>query len=134
VEARIGAVSLSTLIFAGPDEPPSAVRDVIESVLGGRFTFPAEKGEDPYLVYERADVYVGPHDHEDDEIAFPDGRWVRLRTVYPHRVEVRDIDRDTKRQQALARRIFDALRADGRWQLVYVDDMQAVLDSYQPPA
>jgi hypothetical protein len=125
-------VSHTTLIFAGPDEPASAVRDVIESVLGGRFTFPAEEGEDPYLVHERADVYVGPHDHEDDEIAFADGAWVPLRTAYPHRIEVRDIDRDTERQQALADRIFDALRADGRWQLVYIDDMQAVLDSYQP--
>jgi hypothetical protein len=125
-------VSRSTLIFAGPDEPVAAVRDVIESVLGGDFTFPAEDGEDPYLVHDRADVYVGPHDHEDDEIAFPDGTWVRLRSGYPHRVEVRDIDRDTERQQALASRIFDALRADGRWQLVYIDDMQAVLDVYQP--
>jgi hypothetical protein len=125
-------VSSSTLIFAGPDEPVAAVRDVIESVLGGRFTFPVEMGEDPYLVHERADVYVGPHDHEDDEIAFPDGAWVPLGTGYPHRIEVRDLDRDTDRQQALARQIFEALRADGRWQLVYIDDMQAILGSYQP--
>jgi hypothetical protein len=132
VEARIGAVSRSTLIFAGPDEPANAVRAVIESVLGGRFTFPAETGEDPYLVHERADVYVGPHDHEDDEITSADGAWIPLGTGYPHRIEVRDLDRDTDRQQALGRQIFDALRADGRWQLVYIDDMQAVLDSYQP--
>lgn len=125
-------MSQSTLIFAGPDQPASAVREVIESVLGGSFTFPAQDGEDPYLAHERADVYVGPHDHEDDEIAFPDGSWVPLRTGYPHCVEVRDIDRDIDRQQALAGQIFDALRADGRWRLVYVDDMQAVLDSFQP--
>jgi hypothetical protein len=125
-------VSRSTLIFAGPDEPASVIRDVIESVLGGRFTVPAENGEDPYLVHGRADVYVGPHDHEDDEVAFRDGAWVPLRSRYPHRVEVRDIDRDIGRQQALADRIFDLLRADGRWQLVLIDDMQAVLDSYQP--
>jgi hypothetical protein len=124
-------VSQSTLIFAGPDESASAVRDVVQSLLGGRFTFPTDKGEDPYLVHERADVYVGPHDHEDDEIAFPHGAWVPLHSGYPHRIEVRDIDRDIDRQQALARRIFDALRNDGRWRLVYIDDMQSVLDSYQ---
>jgi hypothetical protein len=125
-------VSHSTLIFAGPDQPSSAVRDVITAVLGGTFTVPAEQGEDPYLVHERADVYVGPHDHEDDDIAFPGGPWVPLRSGYPHSVEIRDIDRDIDRQQALAAKIFDALRADGRWQLVLIDDMQTVLDSYQP--
>jgi hypothetical protein len=134
LEARIEAVSQSTLIFAGPNEPSGAIRTVIETVLGGSFTFPSEQGEDPYLVHERADVYVGPHDHEDDEITFPDGAWVPLRSRYPHRVEVRDLDRDIARQEAVASRIFDALKTDGRWQLVYIDDMQAVLDSFPPGA
>jgi hypothetical protein len=132
MEARIGTVSRNTLIFAGPDESAGAVRDVIASVLGGTFTFPEQDADDPYLVHDRADVYVGPHDHQNDEIAFPGGAWIPLHTSYPHCVEIRDIDRDIDRQQALAARIFDALRADGRWQLVLIDDMQAVLNSYQP--
>jgi hypothetical protein len=125
-------VSQSSLVFAGPDEPVSAVRELIQSALGGSFTFPPQENEDPYLAYERADVYVGPHDHEDDEVAFDDGSWVPLRSQYPHRVEIRDIDRDVECQEALARRVFDVLKADGRWQVVYIDDMQRVVDSYQP--
>jgi hypothetical protein len=60
------------------------------------------------------------------------GTWVPLHSQYPHSIEVRDIDKDIERQQALARRIFEALKALRQWQLVYIDDMQQVIDSCNP--
>jgi hypothetical protein len=79
-------------VFAGADEPVNSVREAIEAALGGSFTYPAEQGEDPYLVHDRADIYVGPHDYEDDVITFGDGSWVPLHSQYPHSIEIRDID------------------------------------------
>lgn len=35
-------------------------------------------------------------------------------------------------RQEVADKIFDALRAEGRWPVVYIDDMQKVLDRYEP--
>jgi hypothetical protein len=125
-------MSWTSHVFAGTGEPVSSVREALEAALGGTFAHPAEEGEDPYLVHDRADIYVGPHDYDDDVITFADGSWVRLHSQYPHSIEVRDIDKDIERQQALARRIFEALKALHRWRLVYIDDMQQVIDTYDP--
>jgi hypothetical protein len=122
-------MSQTSHIFAGPGDSVGQVREAIEGELGGRFTYPAEVDEDPYLVHERADVYVGHHDYEDDMVAFSDGSWVPLHSQYPVAIEVRDIDRDAQRQQALAHRIFQALQQSGQWQLVAVDDLQEVTES-----
>jgi hypothetical protein len=46
--------------------------------------------------------------------------------------EIRDTDGGQQRQQAIAGQVFDALRSAGRWRTVYIDDMQRVLDSYDP--
>jgi hypothetical protein len=125
-------MSRTSHVFAGPDEPARAVREALEAALGGSFTYPIEEGEDPYLTHGRADIYVGPHDYEDDMVPSGDGSWVPLHSQYPHNIEIRDIDRDIERQQALARQVFEALRALGRWRLVYIDDMQRLVDSYEP--
>jgi len=37
-----------------------------------------------------------------------------------------------RRQQEVADKVFDALRAARRWPIVYIDDMQKVLDRYEP--
>jgi hypothetical protein len=35
-------------------------------------------------------------------------------------------------RQVVADKIFGALRAEGSWPVVYIDDMQKVLDRYAP--
>ena len=125
-------MSRTSHLFAGPDEPVEAVRAAIEAELGGSFIYPAEEDEDPYLVHDRADVYAGPHDYADDMVRSSNGSWIPLHSCYPHAIEIRDIDRNNERQQALARRIFEALKKLDRWRLVYIDDMQQVVDSYDP--
>jgi hypothetical protein len=40
--------------------------------------------------------------------------------------------RDHQRQQEIGRQVFEALESAGRWRVVYIDDMQKVLNSYQP--
>jgi len=35
-------------------------------------------------------------------------------------------------QQEIAGKIFTALESAGRWRAVYIDDMQKVLDTYDP--
>jgi hypothetical protein len=58
---------------------------------------------------------------------------VPLRSVYPTMIEFRDTGGDQQRQQAIAAQVFAGLKSAGRWPAVYIDDMQKVLDSYQPP-
>jgi hypothetical protein len=48
-------------------------------------------------------------------------------------IETRDTSGDHRRQQEVADKVFGALRTRGRWPVVYVDDMQKVLDRYSPP-
>jgi hypothetical protein len=47
-------------------------------------------------------------------------------------VEVRDLDCNPDRQLAAARQLYEALKAAGKWKLVLADDMQKVIDSYEP--
>lgn len=47
-------------------------------------------------------------------------------------IEIRDTTGDHRRQEEVAGKIFDALRAEGRWPVVYIDDMQKVLNHYEP--
>ncbi len=35
-------------------------------------------------------------------------------------------------ESAVAAKIFDGLRAEGRWPVVYIDDVQKVLDRFEP--
>jgi len=47
-------------------------------------------------------------------------------------IEIRDTSGDQQRQQEIASKIFAALESAGRWRAVYIDDMQKVLDTYDP--
>ena len=47
-------------------------------------------------------------------------------------IEIRDTSGDHRRQQEVAGKIFTALESAGCWRVVYIDDMQKVLDSYNP--
>jgi hypothetical protein len=120
----------TTDLFVGTSEPADAVIAALEHAFGASFT--RLQDEDPYLPLGQVTVYVGSHHQDDEEIKGPDGswQWLPLRSQYPYRVEVRDLDHDADRQLATARQVFDALKAVGRWNLALVDDMQQLLDSY----
>jgi hypothetical protein len=60
------------------------------------------------------------------------GSDIALRSEYPAMIEIRDTSGDLQRQQEMVGKIFTALKSAGRWRAVYIDDMQKVLDSYDP--
>jgi hypothetical protein len=119
-------------LLVGTDEPLSAVTAVIERALGGTFTGPSTGGEPAHLAHDRTDIYAGPHHFDDGDLQAPDGTPLDLHSQYPYWVEVRDLDRDPDRQLATARQIYEALKASGKWKLVLADDMQKVIDMYEP--
>jgi len=80
---------------------------------------------------QRASAYAGGHDFDDD-ITWPEGSDIPLQSEYPAMLEIRDTSGDHRRQQEIAGKIFTALASAGRWRVVYIDDMQKVLDSYDP--
>lgn len=123
-------LSRRTYIFAGPAGSADALMSIIETVLGRPFTH--EPGSDPYIRADPIAVYVSGHDFDDGDVDSTAGTPVALRTAYPHLVDIRDTERDLSRQQDTAAQIFTAIKADGRINAVYVDDMQHVLDSCHP--
>jgi len=68
----------------------------------------------------------------DPDQAWPEGSVISLHSKFPAMIEVRDTTGDQLRQQEVANKIFAALRSDGRWPAVYIDDMQKVLDHFDP--
>src|SRR5258705_11861013 len=73
---------------------------LMERTLGGTFAF--EEGTDPYIRTGTVAVYVGEHDFDDGDIAWPGGSDVPLRSMYPAMIEFRDTGGDRQRQQATA--------------------------------
>jgi hypothetical protein len=128
---RCGLVmSRQTFIFVGAQARDPDLMHLVEQTLGGTFRF--EEGTDPYIRLGTVAVYVGEHDFDDGDIAWPGGSDVPLRSMYPAMIEFRDTGGDRQRQQAIAGQVFAALESTGRWSAVYIDDMQKILDSYQP--
>ena len=78
-------------------------------------------------------VYVGEHDFDDDDIAWPGGSDIPLRSMYPAMIEFRDTGGDQQHQQATAGQVLAALELADQSPAVYIDDMQKVLGSYQQP-
>ena len=123
-------MSRQTFIFVGATvRDPDPIR-VVEQALGGHFLH--EEGSDPYLRVGTVAVYAGGHEFDDDDITWPEGPEIPLHSEFPVMIEARDTSGDHCRQQAVADTIFGALRAEGRWPVVYIDDMQKVLDRYTP--
>lgn len=123
-------MSRNTDIFVSADGPVEEVMGVVERALGREFV--SEKESAPYIRLDPDAVYFGRHEFGDDDISWPDGTPVPLHSQYRHWIEVRDTEGDHGRQEALGARIFAALRADGRWKAVFIDDMQRIVDSYAP--
>jgi hypothetical protein len=123
-------MSRQTFIFVGATvRDPGPIR-VVEQALGGHFLH--EEGSDPYLRVGTVAVYAGRHEFDDDDITWPEGPEIPLHSEFPVMIEARDTSGDHRRQQEVADKIFGALRAEGRWPVVYIDDMQKVLDRYAP--
>jgi hypothetical protein len=123
-------MSRQTFIFVGTTVRNTDLMRLVEQALGGHFRY--EEGSDPYLRVGSVAVYLGGHEFDDDDIAWPEGGDIPLRTGFPVMIETRDTSGDHRRQQEVADKVFDALRTDGRWPVVYIDDMQKVLDRYDP--
>jgi len=123
-------VSRRTYIFVGPPGSAEIVMTIIEATLGGSVI--REPGSDPYLRADPVAVYVSGHDFDDGDIDSPAGTPVPLHTAYPHLIDIRDTERDLQRQQATATWIFSAIKHDGRVKAVYIDDMQHVVETYDP--
>ncbi len=124
-------MSRQTFIFVGTQARDPDLVHLVEQALGG--TFRSEEGSDPYIRVGTMAVYVGGHEFDDDDIAWPGGSDIPLRSMYPAMIEFRDTGGDQQRQQAVAGQVFAALESAARWHAVYIDDMQKVLDGYQPP-
>lgn len=123
-------MSRQTFIFVSAQAQDPDLMHLVEQALGGTFRY--EEGSDPYIRVGSVAVYAGGHEFDDDDIAWPDGSDVPLRSMYPAMIEIRDTGGDQERQQAVASQVFDALAVAGRWRAVFIDDMQKVLDSYHP--
>jgi hypothetical protein len=123
-------MSRQTFIFVSVQPQDPDLMRLVEQVLGGQFRY--EEGSDPYIRLGTVAVYAGGHEFDDDDIAWPGGSDIPLRSEYRAMIEIRDTSGDRQRQEAVASKVFDALESVGRWRAVYIDDMQQVLDSYQP--
>ena len=119
-----------TYVFAGPPGSADILTSIIEAALGQAVI--REPGSDPYVRADPLAVYISSHDFDNGDIDAPDGSPVALQTGYPHLADIRDTERNLQRQQEVAERIFSAIKADGRLNAVYVDDMQHVVETTEP--
>jgi hypothetical protein len=123
-------MSRQAFIFVGAPARDYDLMRVIEDALGASFR--SEEGSDPYVRAGSTAVYLGAHEFDDDDIAWPDGSGIPLHSSYPAVLEIRDTSGDQQRQQAIGGQLFRALESAGRWPAVRIDDMQKVLNSYPP--
>jgi hypothetical protein len=123
-------MSRQTFIFIGTAVQDADLMSLVEQTLGRPFTH--EQGSDPYIRVGPVAVYTGSHEFDDDDITWPEGPEVPLHSKFPAMIEVRDTDGDQLSQQAVADKIFAAIRSSAHWPAVYIDDMQKILDRYDP--
>ena len=122
-------MSRQTFIFVGTTAQDANLVRLVEHALGRPFTH--EEGSDPYIRAGTVAVYLGGHEFDDD-IAWPEGSVIPLHSKFPAMIEARDTTGNQLRQQEVADQIFAILRSEGHWPAVYIDDMQKVLDHYEP--
>ena len=123
-------MSRQTFIFVSAPSQDADLMHLIEQALGRQII--RTEGSDPYVRVGTVAVYVGGHEFDDDDIAWPQGSDIPLQSEYPAMIEIRDTGGNLQLQQKIAAKVFAALRSTGRYRAVYIDDMQKVLDSYSP--
>jgi hypothetical protein len=123
-------MSRQTFIFVGTTAQDADLVRLVEQALDRPFTH--EEGSDPYIQAGTVAVYLGGHEFDDDDITWPEGSVIPLHSKFPALIEARDTTGHRLRQQEVADKIFAAVRSGGHWPAVYIDDMQKVLDYYDP--
>lgn len=109
-------------VFVSGEAPADIVRGVIEMALGAAFRPSQDPEPVPALITGATKVFFhGDHPFEDDT-GFAVSR-------YRYWVSVRDSGRDEERQLAVARKVFDAVRAAG-WPALLSYGLQGNLAIY----
>jgi hypothetical protein len=111
-------------VFVGGAFDVDEAASVVGRRLGGEFS----SGPDGDLLMMLGSVAVnsGPHEFDDGDVTYDDGRDVLLAARFPIWFEVRDLDKDYARQNQIALEIFEAVRSKG-WRAVATDDLQTLL-------
>jgi hypothetical protein len=93
-------------VFIADERPAPEVRAVIEAALGAAFTY--GQGPDPATFLATGTTMVFFHDSHsfEDDAGFPVTR-------YRYWANIHDTTRNTERQLAIARCVFDAVAAQG---------------------
>ena len=86
-----------TYIFAGPSGSASVLMSIIETATSRPFI--REPGSDPYIRSDPVGVYITKHDFDDGDVCAPDGTPIPLQTGYPYLADIRDTERDLRRQR-----------------------------------
>ena len=123
-------MSRQTFIFVGALARDDDLIHLIEQELGASFRH--EEGSGSFVRVGSTAVYLGAHEFDDDDIAWPGGSDIPLYSGYPAMMEIRDTGGGRQRQQVIGGQLFRALESAGRWPAVYIDDMQQVLASFRP--
>jgi hypothetical protein len=93
-------------VFVSGDAPADAVRAVIESALGAAFRSSQDPEPVPVLVAGATKVFFHDDHPLEDDTDFAVSR-------YRYWIGVRDSARDDERQLAVARKVFDDVKAEG---------------------
>ena len=74
-------MSRQTFIFVSAPALDADLMHLIEQALGGQFI--RAEGGDPYIRVGTVAVYVGGHEFDDDDIAWPQGSDIPQQSEYP---------------------------------------------------
>jgi len=93
-------------VFVAAERPAGEVRAVIETGLGTAFRPAQDPDMVPVLVAGTTTVFLFDGHSFEDDVDFPVSR-------YRYWINIRDSARNSERQLAVARQVFDAARAQG---------------------
>jgi hypothetical protein len=109
-------------VFVSGEAPVDAVRAAIETALGATFRPSQEPEPVPSLAVGATMVFFHEDHPFEDDIGFAAAR-------YRYWISVRDSARDEERQLAVARKVFDAVKAEG-WPVMLSYGLQGNLATY----
>jgi hypothetical protein len=109
-------------VFVSGEAPAEMVRAVIETALDTAFTRSQDPESIPALISGATKVFFHDDHPFEDDSGFAVSR-------YRYWVSVRDSDRDEERQLAVARKVFEAVKAAG-WPALLSYGLQGSLATY----